>query len=172
MSDERIAIIGNAGAGKSTLARKIAANRNLSYIEIDRLLWLPGWELVPEADYKAAHAQVITGESWIIDGLGRQDSIEPRLRRATSIILIDMPLWMHFWLTAERQISWHRGRLDHPPAGGNAPPPMDALFRTIWDVDKDWMPGIRDLVQSEQKQGKRVDRISSVDELNHYASSF
>jgi len=107
-----------------------------------------------------------------VDGVGRQDSIERRLKRATWIILIDMPLWMHFWLTAERQISWHRGRLDHPPAGGDAPPPMDALFRTIWDVDKDWMPGIRDLVHTEQRQGKRVDRITSVDDLNRYASGF
>jgi adenylate kinase family enzyme len=35
----RIAIIGNAGGGKSTLARKLAKQRGLRHIEIDRLLW-------------------------------------------------------------------------------------------------------------------------------------
>ena len=168
---ERIAIIGNAGGGKSTLARKIATSRNLPYVEVDRLLWLPEWELAPEADYQAAHERAIAADNWVIDGLGQQASIEPRLRRATSIILVDMPLWVHFWFAAERQIAWRQGDLDHPPAGSNAPPPMGALFRTIWDVDRDWMPKVRDLVDLEQKRGKRVERIISFDQLQNHASA-
>jgi hypothetical protein len=34
----RIVIIGNAGGGKSTLERKLAARRRLPHIEVDRLL--------------------------------------------------------------------------------------------------------------------------------------
>jgi len=42
---QRIAVIGNSGGGKSTLARKLAAKRGLPYAEIDALLWRPNWEL-------------------------------------------------------------------------------------------------------------------------------
>lgn len=31
--------------------------------------------------------------------------VAARLERATEIVVIDLPLWMHFWLAAERQIA-------------------------------------------------------------------
>ena len=39
----RIVIIGKAGGGKSTLARKMVERRELRHIEIDRLMRQPGW---------------------------------------------------------------------------------------------------------------------------------
>ena len=48
--EQRIVVIGNAGGGKSTLARLIGASRGLVYVEVDRLLWREGWQLAdPEA---------------------------------------------------------------------------------------------------------------------------
>jgi hypothetical protein len=119
----RIVVIGNAAGGKSTLARHLARRRELPLIEADRLLWQQGWQLTPEPDYARGHAEIVAGDRWVIDGLGRQDSIAERLASSTEIILIDMPLWMHFWLAAERQIAWARGRLDNPPAGAAEMPP-------------------------------------------------
>jgi hypothetical protein len=107
----RIVIIGNAGGGKSTLARKLAKRRRLHHVEIDCLLWQEGWKLTPTDIYERQHAKIIAGNSWVIDGLGQQATIADRIARATDIIPIDMPLWMHFWLAAERQIAWGRGTL-------------------------------------------------------------
>jgi hypothetical protein len=69
------------------------------------LLWQEGWKLSPTDVYLKQHADLIAGDSWIIDGLGQLASIPDRLSRATEIILVDMPLWMHFWPAAERQIA-------------------------------------------------------------------
>jgi adenylate kinase family enzyme len=41
----RTVVIGNAAGGKSTLARQLARRRALALIEVDRLLWQPGWQL-------------------------------------------------------------------------------------------------------------------------------
>jgi len=125
----RIVVIGNAAGGKSTLARHLAHRRELPLIEVDRLLWQHGWQLTAAADYARGHAEIIAGDRWVIEGLGRQDSIAERLARSTEIILIDMRLWMHFWLAAERQVAWARGRLDSPPAGTAEMPPTRELFR-------------------------------------------
>lgn len=171
MNERRIAILGNAGGGKSTLARALATSLKLPHVEVDRLLWQPGWNLAPIEVYDKEHAQAIAGNRWIIDGLGKQQSIEPRLRRATWIILIDMPLWVHFWLAAERQIAWSQDRLAHPPADATTAPPTKALFRTIWDVDKDWMPALRDQVAFEEQQGKRVETITTFDQLKRHAQA-
>lgn len=164
----RIVFLGNAGGGKSTLARKMGEQRGLVHFEIDKLLWREGWVAAPMDIYSEQHKQIISGENWIIDGLGHRDSIPARIDRATEIILIDMPLWMHFWLAAERQITWHSGELQHSPGGLSSMPPTRDLFRTIWEIDQDWMPGIRAMCTDAEKAGKKLIRICDVDELERF----
>ena len=167
---KRAAIIGNSGGGKSTLARRLGSVWKCDPVEIDGLLWQQDWQLTPVEIYNAEHARLIAGESWIIDGLGRLDSIPERLERATDIILVDLPLWMHFWLAAERQMQWSIGAIENPPAGLTKMPPTEALFRTIWEVDQNWMPDIRRIVALEEQQGKRVFRLGSIADLDGFAS--
>ena len=167
---KRAAIIGNSGGGKSTLARRLGSVWKCDPVEIDGLLWQQGWQLTPVEIYNGEHARLIAGESWIIDGLGRLDSIPERLERATDIILVDLPLWMHFWLAAERQMRWSIGAIENPPAGLTKMPPTEALFRTIWEVDQNWMPDIRRIVALEEQRGKRVFRLGSIADLDGFAS--
>jgi adenylate kinase family enzyme len=167
---KRTFIIGNSGGGKSTLARRLGSAWQCDPVEIDGLLWQQGWQLTPVEIYHAEHARLIAGENWIIDGLGRLDSIPARLARATDIILIDLPLWMHFWLAAERQIKWSTRAVEHPPAGMTEIPPTEQLFRTIWDVDQNWLPEIRRLVALEEQRDKRVFRLGSIAELDGFQS--
>jgi adenylate kinase family enzyme len=167
----RIAVIGNAAGGKSTLACRLARRRDVPLIEVDRLLWQQGWQLTPQADYARAHAAIIAPDRWVIDGLGRQDSIADRLARATEIVLIDMPLWMHFWLAAERQLAWAQGRLDDPPAGAAEMPPTRELFRTMSEVDQTWLPELRSMCADAELEGKAVTRLSSVDAIDAFMAA-
>jgi adenylate kinase family enzyme len=164
----RAAVIGNSGGGKSTLARRLGSAWKCNHVEVDGLLWQHGWKLTPVDVYNAEHERLIAGESWIIDGLGRLDSIPGRLARATDMVLVDMPLWMHFWLAAERQIQWSTGAIENPPAGLTKMPPTEGLFRTIWEVDQNWMPEIRRLVALEERRGKRIFRLNSVADLDGF----
>lgn len=166
----RVAVIGNAGGGKSTLARALAAARRLPHLEVDRLLWRPGWQMTPVAAYEAEHARAIAADEWVIDGLGRRESIAPRLDRATTVVLIDMPLWMHFWLAAERQIAWAAGTLADKPGGVEAMPPTEALFRTMWEVDQTWMPEIRGLCDGAERAGRTVHRLRDVEALSLFTA--
>lgn len=50
-----MSVIGNAGGGKSTLARLVAEARDIPYVEIDRLLWRPDWQPVDTDSYEIAH---------------------------------------------------------------------------------------------------------------------
>jgi adenylate kinase family enzyme len=164
----RIVVIGNAAGGKSTLARHLAHRRGLPLFEVDRLLWQQGWQLASADDYARGHAEIVAQDRWVIDGLGRQDSIAERLARSTGIVLIDMPLWMHFWLAAERQIAWRQGRLDNPPAGAAEMPPTRELFRTMSEVDRTWLPDIRSMCAEAELAGKAVTRLTSVDEIDAF----
>jgi hypothetical protein len=94
-----------------------------------------------------------------------------RLRRASEIVFIDLPLWMHFWLAAERQIAWTKGEIVHPPAGASQMPPTEALFRTIFETDRDWMPELRRLVDATEATGTRVHRIADIAGLDRYSAT-
>ena len=165
----RILIIGNAGGGKSVLARKLAAKRGLPYREVDAITWKPGWEAYSQAEYEVAHAKLIAEEHWVLDGLGWTETLPERFDRATEIILIDMPIWMHFWLAAERQLQWALGKLEHPPAGVAEMPTTRAMFETLWETERDMMPEIRRLTDLAERNGKTVTRIASVEALDRFA---
>lgn len=164
----RISVIGNAGGGKSTLSRRLAEEHDLTLHEIDSILWQKGWQLTPEEEYNAIHHEIITSESWVIDGLGRQDSIEARLMASTHIVLIDFPLWQHYWLAAERQLAWERGELKNTPGGHGEMPPLQALFKTIAEVESNWMPEIRQMVDVAAAAGTVVHRITDYQLLNEF----
>src|SRR6266704_181242 len=83
---KRAVIIGNSGGGKSTLARRLSSAWRSPHVEIDSLLWQPGWKLTSADIYNAEHARLLAEENWIIDGLGRLDSSPDRLARATDLV--------------------------------------------------------------------------------------
>ncbi|TQV81683.1 flagellar protein FlaR [Denitrobaculum tricleocarpae] len=111
----RVAVIGNAGGGKSTLCRAISDALGLPYHSIDKIQWLPGWEMMPEAEFHIRHESLIAGERWIIDGFGPWQDIERRFDAADTIVFIDLPLWRHLLWATKRQIrSVFLGRTDGP----------------------------------------------------------
>lgn len=167
----RIAILGNTAGGKSTLARRLSKTRDLPHVEIDALFWQPDWTTVPKEKYVQDHDAAIAKDAWIIDGGGDLPSIERRLDRATDLILLDFPLWIHFWRAAERQIAWSNGTLEHPPSGGQDMPPTGRLFEIIWTLDCDWMPVLRRLCEHHEGQGKTVTRLTSLEELETFSQA-
>jgi len=48
---ERVLVVGCAGAGKSTFARRLAARTRLPLIHLDQLYWKPGWVEAGEAEW-------------------------------------------------------------------------------------------------------------------------
>ena len=127
----RIAIIGNAGGGKSVLARALGHALALPVHAIDDVQWRPGWTPAPPAAVAAAHAGWLAEPGWVIDGWGGWELIEARFAAADLIVVVDFPLWRHRWWAARRQVEATLGlRRDWPPAGCRALP----VTRRLWDV--------------------------------------
>jgi hypothetical protein len=48
---------------------------------------------------------------------------------------------------------------------------MQAVFRTMWEVEKTWMPKVRALCSNAEANGTAVTRIASLEELNAFTLS-
>lgn len=97
---KRVAIFGNAGGGKSTLARELAATTGLPLQALDKLKYRPGGGEVPYEEYLHAHTRLVDGDEWIIDGFGCIKSAWERFEAADSLIHLDLPLTVHvLWVT-------------------------------------------------------------------------
>lgn len=98
----RIAIIGNSCAGKTRLAHRLAERYQLPLVHVDRIQFMEGLRFRP---YKES-IQILQLEQdrpyWIIDGFGPLDILENRLEKADRIIMIDLPLWLHYFWAAKR----------------------------------------------------------------------
>jgi MoxR-like ATPase len=59
----RVAVFGNAGGGKSTLARRLAELTRLPLHSVDMMQFRTGGDVVPDEEYLKAHAQLL-GQDW------------------------------------------------------------------------------------------------------------
>lgn len=166
----RVVVIGNAGGGKSTLASALATEFALPLNECDPILWKwnEGYERVGDKEFLAEHTRIIEEDRWVLEGLGLRSSFKARIERATHVVLIDLPLWQHYWLCAERQNQWERGELNHVPGTGRQMPPLKRLFQSIDFVEREWMPVLRDLVKSEGERSEKV--VQTVRDFNELAT--
>src|ERR1700733_3762331 len=64
----RVMVIGCAGAGKSTLARRLAEKLALPLVALDNVFWRPGWIESPAAEFRKNVARLAAMPAWIMDG--------------------------------------------------------------------------------------------------------
>ncbi|MEU4244797.1 hypothetical protein [Actinoplanes sp. NPDC026619] len=90
----RILITGLAGAGKTTLARRLSAATGIAWQSLDDLYYGPGLVMAPT--FPAAVEQMTAGDEWIFDSGGPPpvNSVCVRLRelmwsRADTLLWLD-----------------------------------------------------------------------------------
>jgi adenylate kinase family enzyme len=149
----RIAVIGNGGGGKSTLARTLGRHLGIPVHEVDEVQWLPGWRRAPLDEVAHTLEAWAANDSWIIDGFGPWPVIDRRMERADTIVYVDLPFSTHLWGAAKRQVvslirrsAW---------AGQSTPPPTPLLFRTLRRVHA-MRPDVLQLVSKGGRSAKLV----------------
>jgi len=126
---ERILIIGNAGAGKSTFARKLSAQTGIPLVHLDRLYWCGEWEHVSREEFDNALQEALEKPRWIIDGNFNR-TIPYRLKYCDHVFFFDLPAWVCLWGITQRVFINHgKTRED---MGGNCPEYFDANKRTLY----------------------------------------
>jgi adenylate kinase family enzyme len=100
---QRVVILGRGGAGKSVLARALGEALDLPVVELDREFWSAALDPLPIGEWRRRQEVLAGGPAWIMDGdLGPYDDLEPRLARADTVVVLDLPLWLCGWRALRR----------------------------------------------------------------------
>ncbi|TRX75224.1 P-loop NTPase family protein [Pseudomonas mangiferae] len=85
----RISVVGCSGAGKTTLSRQLARHLGCRHVELDALFHQPGWQPLEPERFRAAVAQALAGEDWVVEG--NYSVVRPQiLERADTVIWLDL----------------------------------------------------------------------------------
>lgn len=100
---KRVVVLGRGGAGKSTLSRDLARRLQLPVHELDKMFWDSDLNPMATEEWRRLQEGITKDAMWVMDGyLGRYDDLEPRLRRADTVVVLDFPLWLCVWRSLRR----------------------------------------------------------------------
>jgi adenylate kinase family enzyme len=174
MAMKKVAVFGNAGAGKSTLARRLAEITGLPLYPIDMIQFPDGYRAdakdggkVPYEEFLKMHADLLRRDQWIIDGFGGVASAWERFAVADTLVYIDLPLPTHYWWVTKRLVKG----LFRPPEGWpeNGPVWENSLssYRVVWLCHRGLTPKYRQLV-ADASSSKRVQHLRSPAEMKAF----
>lgn len=163
----KIAVIGNAGGGKSTLSRQLAVLHHLPLTHVDTIQFMAGMKVRPMEETRKELLEIAAQPKWIIDGFGPLDLIEKRFQIADRVIFIDFPLPRHWWWCAKRQFKSLWKPREELVEGCNEATIAHTikLYKTIWKVHTQMRPELTRILQRENMRGKVI-FIRSLNEWN------
>ena len=81
----KILVSGNAGAGKSSLGRKLAEKHQLPLYGLDRIVWKEGWVRTPKEERDQMVREILKQDNWVLEGITRDG-----LKEADIIYFLDI----------------------------------------------------------------------------------
>jgi adenylate kinase family enzyme len=166
----RVLIAGVTGAGKSTLAKRLARHLDLPYTEIDALYHGPNW--TPRPTFLADVAALSATERWITEW--QYSSARPRLAaRADLMVWLDYPARVFLFRLIRRSV---RRRLTHEKLwSGNTEAPLwhlvtgkDGVIAWALSSSRNYQRLIADLEQTAPQL--KIVRLRSQRQLDTWLS--
>ena len=157
---KKVAVFGNAGGGKSTLARQLAELSGLPLFPLDVIQYRKGGGKVPDEEYRKAHDELLQRDAWIIDGFGSVQSAWQRFAAADTLVYVDLPLRVHFLWITKRLL---KGVLVNPQGWPEDSPMLSSTlssYRVLYLCHRHLTPRYRALVAQAGAQ-KRVHHLKS-----------
>lgn len=167
---KRVAIFGNAGGGKSTLAAQLAQITGLPLYVIDKIKFRPGGSEVPDDEYLPLHSALVSRDEWIIDGFESRKLAWERFEAADTLIHVDLPLAVHALWVTKRLV---KGLFVAPPGWPEGSPLISSSiqsYRVLWPCHRHLTPRYRSYVAEVARQ-KRVFHLRSRRELGGFLRS-
>ena len=164
---KKVAIFGNAGGGKSTLAKRLADLTQLPLYSLDMMLFRAGWGEISHEEVEKVCADLLRQDKWIIDCCTCADFA---WQQADTLIYIDLPLITHYWWVTKRLIKG----LFVTPLGWPERSPLWRCsmnsYRYLLVFHRQEIPKYRQLV-ADAAASKRIHHLKSSAEMRAFLGS-
>jgi adenylate kinase family enzyme len=149
----RIFITGNAGSGKTTLAKRVGRALDLPVTGLDRIVWQPGWRKSSPDQRASGIARLLAQPDWIAEG------VSGALVEAADVVLfLDMPRRTCLLRCARR--NWRylfKSRPELPP-GCPEILVIPTLVKLIWNFPANVRPAILAALATRRNGRDRIVR--------------
>jgi adenylate kinase family enzyme len=134
-----VSVVGNAGSGKTRLARQIAKVLDLPVVELDAIHHLAGWEPIDPEEFLRQVKAVTATDRWVIDGNYRTVVVDgPVWQQADTVVWLDLPrarvmrqlITRTFRRAVRREELWNGNR--EPLRNLWARDPHESILRWAW----------------------------------------
>lgn len=138
---KRVLVLGNSGAGKTTLCFALHQHLNLPLHHLDVYYFRPNWEMLDDPTWEKKLRSLVAQEAWILDG--QCNFLELRVEKADTLIYIDTPRWRCLLRVFKRMfVNLTRDRPDKPK-GCPERISWDLLTHLwSWPQKRDWVLSI------------------------------
>jgi adenylate kinase family enzyme len=157
----RIVVLGCAGSGKTTLARRLGERSGTPVICLDAL-WQPHWGEKDVPVFRALMKEAHAGEAWISDGNFALATFDIRLPRATLVIWMERSRLYCAWRAITRV--FQRGEAHRI---GKLP----EVLAFIWNFDRVNRPRI-EAARVSQGPEVPVRRLTGSRDIADFLSSY
>ena len=175
---KKVAVFGNAGGGKSTLAKELSEISGLPVHSLDLIQFRQGryWPeekdggKIPHKEYLDIHSKLLAESQWIIDGYGCVASAWERFSAADTLVYIDLPVLTHYWRVTKRLV---QGTLRNPTGWPEDSPVWRSTldsYRVILRCHRRLTPRYRQLV-ADLSSSKRVHHLRSPTQMSAFLAS-
>ena len=162
---KRVLVIGSGGSGKSTFARRLGAILNLEVKHLDRFYWRAGWTKPAEEEWLRTVRELVSGDSWVIDG-NFGGTLGLRVKHCDTIVFLDMPRLLCLWRVTKRRLLY-RNR-SRPDMSEGCHEKLDLEFIDwVWRYSQRSRPKILKLL-NEHSETKKVVWLRSNAEVESF----
>ncbi len=167
---KKVAVFGKPGNGKSTLSKKLASATGIKLYALDSILYQPNGEPVDRQSYEASHEIILSSEEWIIEGFGPMNSLasfNKRLEQADTLIYIELPYFVTYWLVTKRLLKGLFIKPEGWPEGSSILKGTLETYKVLKLCPKFWNDGFLQRLE-KLSADKSLHVIRSVSELNSF----
>lgn len=134
----RVAVIGCPGSGKTTFTLELGKILQREVVHLDKVLWGANWQMLPYNERQVIHNNLISADSWLIDGMWKSH-LEQRLDRATLVIFLDYKRCVSMRRAISRRIKY-RGKQRDDIADGCLEKLDNYFLHYIWTFRREVRP--------------------------------
>jgi adenylate kinase family enzyme len=128
----RVAVLGMAGAGKSTLAAKLGEALDARVFHLDAVYWKLGWVAAEREDFRVRHAALLELERWVLDGNYAWGGRPERLARADAVVVLTVARRTALWRVVRRSLR-HHGTTRADLGEGRPERVSPSFLRWVWN---------------------------------------